>query len=355
MTGQPDAAAAGPGARLRHEIGEQPRVLRALAGRRGEVADLAGRLRPDPLRGVVLLARGSSDHAAVYGRYVLELVAGVPVALAAPSLQTRYGATPALDGFLAVAVSQSGRTPEIVRAAECLRDGGATVLAITNTAGSALADAVDAALVLDTGPEEAIPATKTFTAQLAAFALLAEALGPAPWADGWAGALDAVDVVVADAAPAAEFALALLEADRVVSVGRGLLYAAALEAALKLAETTGQAVHAYSPADLLHGPIAAVGAGTLVLCFGADGPVVADLREAAAAAGERGAAIAAVVDRADLVPEAARWLAVPAGAPEGLAALPQVIRAQQLAERAAVAAGIDPDRPFGLSKVTDTR
>lgn len=343
------------GARMRHEIAEQPRVLRGLVDRRREIADLVDRVRPRPLRGVVLLARGSSDNAAVFGRYVLELVGGVPVALAAPSLQTRYGVTPSLEGFVVVAVSQSGRTPEIVGCAERLREGGAAVLAVTTVSGSPLAEAGDAALVLDTGPEEAIPATKTFTAQLAAFALLAEALGPAPWGHGWPIALDAVDAVIGDPAPAAELAAALLAADRVVPVGRGLLYAAALEAALKLAETTGLAVHAYSPADLLHGPIAAVGAGTFAVCFAADGPVLADVREAAEAARQRGATVAAVADRADLVPHADRWLPVPEGVPEGLAALPQVIRAQQVAERAAVVAGIDPDHPFGLSKVTETR
>lgn len=350
-----------PGAQTRSEIAEQPRMLREVVARRDELAALAGRVRPDPLRGVVLVARGSSDNAAVYGRYVLELAAGVPVALAAPSLQTRYGATPSLEGFLAVAVSQSGHTPEIVACTERLRAGGATALAITNTAGSPLADAADVAVELGTGPEEAVPATKTFTAQLAAFALLAEALavaggaGAPGWTPAWPAALDAVDAVVADPAPAGELAPALLAADRVVPMGRGLLYAAALEAALKLAETTGRAVHAFSPADLLHGPIAAVGEGTLVVCFAADGPVLADLQHAAAAAGERGAALALVGDRADLVADAGAWLAVPAGVAEGLAALPQVVRAQQLAERAAVAAGIDPDRPFGLSKITETR
>lgn len=343
---------------MRSEIAEQPAVLRALLGRRDELADVVGAVAPRPLRGIVLVARGSSDNAAVYARYVLELMAGVPVALAAPSLQTRYGAAPALEGFLVVAVSQSGRTPEIARCAGVLGRGGAAVLAITNVEGSALAEHADRSIVLGTGPEEAVPATKTFTAQVAAFAMIAETLGDAPghapWAGGWQATLDAVEAVVADRSPVEQLTPTVLEAERVLPIGRGLLYAAALEAGLKITETTGLPVHAHSTADLLHGPIAAVDPRTTALCFAADGPVLADLRESATAVGQRGAAVLCVGDRSDLVAEASGWLPVPTGVPEGLSVLPQVVRAQQLAERAAVAFGVDPDRPFDLSKVTET-
>ncbi len=350
-SGQPETM----GARTRAEIGEQPRVLRALVDRADEIATAVRRAAPRPLRGLVLVARGSSDNAAIFGRYVLELAVGVPVVLAAPSLQTRYEVTPALEGFLAVGVSQSGRTPEIVSTVERLRAGGAATLALTNEADTPLAASCDAAVVLGTGPEEAVPATKTFTAQVAAFALLADALADVPWrrAD-WDAVLDAVEEVVADPGPAAALADAVVDADRVLPVGRGLLLSAALEVGLKLAETTGAAVHAYSAADLLHGPIATVGPGTLALCLTAAGPTAQDVRTTADALAERGAALIGMGADRDLLPRAPRWLPVPAGAPEPLATIPYVVRGQQLAERAAVAAGVDPDRPFDLSKVTPT-
>ncbi len=351
----PDAGSSPPGASMRAEIGEQTAVLRSLIARREEIAAAVRRSVPAPLRGVVLVARGSSDNAAIYGRYVLELLAGVPVMLAAPSLQTRYGVTPQLEGFVVIGVSQSGRTPEIVTTVERLRAGGAATLAVTNAAETPLVEACDEAVVLDTGPEEAVPATKTFTATVAAFAEIADALAEVPWGpEDWEAVVDAVAAITADSGPAQELVELVTGAQRILPVGRGLLLGAALEVGLKLAETTGAAVHAYSAADLLHGPIATVGPGTVALCIVAEGPTVDDVRETAEALAARGATVVGVGDDPQLLPQATRWLPVPAGVPESLATIPQVVRGQQLAERAAMAAGIDPDRPFDLSKVTPT-
>ena len=156
------------------EMAEQPEVLARLLSRRIEV----GLEAP---AGVMIVARGSSDHAAVYGRYLLELATRRPVALAAPSLFTRYGAQTDASGWLVVGVSQSGETPEIVDVVERLRATGGHAIAITNDADSPLAEAAETVIELGAGAENAVPATKTFTAQMAAFAVLADALGDVPW------------------------------------------------------------------------------------------------------------------------------------------------------------------------------
>lgn len=338
-------------------MAEQPEVLARLVERREDLAERVTAVVPDPLRGIVLVARGSSDNAAVHGRYVLEAGLGVPVALAAPSLQTRYGVTPRLDGFLALGVSQSGATPEIVDTLGRLRDGGAATIGITNEVRSPLAEAADTVVLLEAGEEVAVPATKTFTAQAAAFCLVADALAPSPrWdAEHWDRAVTAVTAVLASpeaVEPAAEM---LAGAERVLPVGRGLLYGAALEVGLKLAETTGMPVHGTSPADLRHGPIATVTAETCAVVHAAPGPVAADVAEIAHALRARGASVAAVTEDPGLVPGADPVLDVPAGVGEGLAVLPHVVRGQQLAAATAARLGIDPDRPFELSKVTPTR
>jgi glutamine---fructose-6-phosphate transaminase (isomerizing) len=338
------------------EMAEQPTVLRHLLERRGELIGVLREAVPVPLRGLVLVARGSSDNAAVHGRYLLEYAAGVPVALAAPSLQTRYRVTPRLDGFVAVAVSQSGAIPEIVDTLARLGEGGAQTVAVTNTAGSPLDQAAAVTVLLEAGEERAVPATKTVTAQLAALCILVEALAPRePWpAAAWPVAIDAVAEVLDDHAPVDEVAAQLADTNRVLPVGRGFLYGAALELGLKLAETTGLAVQGTSPADLRHGPIATVHGRTHALCLAAPGPVLEDVRAIAEDLVARGARVTAVAPADAAVTAAATTLPVPAGVPEPLAALPQVVRGQQLARSTALRRGIDPDTPFSLQKVTPT-
>jgi glucosamine--fructose-6-phosphate aminotransferase (isomerizing) len=244
------------GALMAAEMAEQPRVLAALAERRAAlVADVRAVL-PRPPAGIVLVARGSSDNAAVYGRYALELATGRPVALAAPSLVTRYGVRGDLDGWLAVGVSQSGRTPEIVTVLRALRASGARTVAITNDREGPLAEAADATIDTAAGDERAVPATKTVTAQFAAFAALAEAAAadPAalPWdAAAWRALPDAVQRVLDDVEPVRRAAGVVGDAHGLVSAARGILLGAALEAALKLKETTGILAEGASAAGVL--------------------------------------------------------------------------------------------------------
>jgi glucosamine--fructose-6-phosphate aminotransferase (isomerizing) len=332
------------------EMAEQPQVIAALAGRRLELVEQISSILPSDLAGTVLLARGSSDHAAVYGRYVLELASGRPVSLAAPSLHTLYGAKVDYRGYLAVAVSQSGRTPEIVTVLERMKEGGARCLAITNAPDSPLGDVADIVLELGAGPEEAVPATKTFSAQIVAFALVAEALGAVPWqGSDWDRVRTQVEQVLGDDDPAQQVAETIGDAEGLISVGRGFLYSAALEAALKLKETTSILAEGYSAADLRHGPIAVATRGLPVLAFIAPGPAAPDMHELVSWLDQRGARVLAVSE------EAGSALPLPSGLPEMLVVVPAIVRAQQLALWLARHRGIDPDAPAGLSKVTFTQ
>ena len=156
----------------------QPGRLAALLCRAEEIEQgRQVRVLPDPLAGTVLIARGSSDHAATTGRYLLELATGRPVASASPSLYTMYGAHTDFTGFLVIGVSQSGGTPEIVRSVQAARTAGGRTVAVTNDSSSPLAQAAEVTVCLGVGPEQAVPATKTVTAELAVFALIAQAAG----------------------------------------------------------------------------------------------------------------------------------------------------------------------------------
>ncbi len=341
------------GTLMADEMAEQPRVLGALAARRGELAaEVRAALGDAPPVGIVLVARGSSDNAAVFGRYVLELATRRPVALAAPSLVTRYGVEDRLDGWLAVGVSQSGKTPEIVTVLERYGAAGATTVAITNDRDSPLAGAAGATIDTAAGAEQAVPATKTVTSQFAAFAVLAEALGTSglPWDDAtWDALPDAVATVLADDA-AAERAAAAIDAETtgLVAIARGLLLGAALEAALKVKETTGILAEGASAADFLHGPIAVVRRSLPVLTLATGGPTAADVAEFADAARARDGRVLAIG------PQDGADLPIPATLGDGLASIAAIVRAQQLARALSIARGIDPDAPFGLSKVTIT-
>jgi len=262
-------------------------------------------------------------------------------------------------GYLVVALSQSGATPEIIRTCQAVRAGGAVVLGITNDPDSPLADAVDVLLSTDAGPERAVPATKTVTAQLALLvtvtsALRAGAADATPGAVGetadavsgapGGGTLDglpgAVAGVLGDPGPVERLADRWRALDRLVVAGRGLAYAAALETALKVKETTGILAEGISTADLLHGPIAAVYAGAPVLLVDGGGPADTDLDELRALLGSRRAQAAS--------------LPVPPGLPEAVHVIAAITRGQQLARELARARHVNPDAPAHLSKVTAT-
>jgi glucosamine 6-phosphate synthetase-like amidotransferase/phosphosugar isomerase protein len=361
---------------MRIEIAEQPEALSntfdALLAQVGELAAL-GR----DTRQVLFIARGSSDNAAVYGQYLCSARAGRLASLASPSLATAYRAVLDLRGVLAVAVSQSGATEEIVTTLEWARRCGARTVAVTNVAGSPLTEVADLALITQAGEELAVPATKTYTTQLAAMAVLALSLQPggsgveppggagigveAPRGPGSgveAGALRGVPGAVAamlEVAPAAEaLAERLVEVGTLVVSGRGYAYSTALEVALKLKETCYLTAVGLSYADLVHGPIAVVDHDTPALLVAAgDGPILPEMTGLARRIAGTGADVYGIGGDREFV--AACRTALPGSAlPEHLAPFALIVPGQLLVEALARAKGLDPDAPRGLDKVTQT-
>ncbi|HYH35026.1 MAG TPA: SIS domain-containing protein [Nocardioides sp.] len=341
--------------RMAAEIAEQPeavrRTLDALLPLRPRVAELlTGRRR------VTFAARGSSDHAAVYGRYLLETYAGVPGGLSSPSVATHYRSRLDLSDSVVVSVSQSGATDEIVATQAWARDCGAATVAVTNVDGSPLADGADVALVTQAGPELAVPATKTYLAQLVAMTVLGTA--PADDPQGLDQDLQRVPEVVsgllADADGVDEAVSVLQRAEYTVVSGRGLMMGTALETALKLEETCLRPVRGYSYADLRHGPISVVTDGmAAVLVAAPDGPMLEPMTSLAADLAGRGATVVGI--GGDEAFRAACDVQVRGPAlPETLAPLGAIVPAQLVVERLARALGLDPDAPRGLAKVTRT-
>lgn len=348
------------GTQVLAEMAEQGKVLAQIAAKRPELHEVIRAALPREIRGVLLVARGSSDHVAIHARYLLELATGKPVAMMAPSIVTRYHRVPDVRDYLAIPLSQSGRTPEIVEVAKVLRAAGAKVLSISNDTTSPLAQHSDVALTVGTSKELAVPATKTVTGSLALAVLLAEAAGAeiSSYTGGQAGwdALPGVcEQVLADTAGLDTAVDIFTGATAGVHLARGLTYAAALEGALKAKETNRRIHDGYSSADFLHGPLTVSGAAVAVVAYGAAGPVLADVNQTVRSASELGSPVIGVGDPAVVAGLTdAVHLPVPAGVGEALAVIPLVIRGQQLAIAGALACGIDPDAPAGLHKVTAT-
>ncbi|MBI5201928.1 MAG: SIS domain-containing protein [Elusimicrobia bacterium] len=329
---------------MRSEILEQPDVLaRVLSKEAVRARRIGAQLRRLKAPVAVLAARGSSDHAAVVAKYLIEWAAGVPVALAAPSLATLYKTKLALERSLVVGVSQSGKSPDVVEYVRLARAQGAFTVGVTNDPKSPLAKASAETLLCHAGPEKSVAATKTFTAQVACLALLA-----AEWAEGArASALERglkeapakLRRLLTGSELPDEWAHRLAAAERCVVLARGFAYPAALEAALKLKESAGLPCEGASAADYLHGPIAAAGPGLAALLFAPKGPGRSTVTRVAAQLKAAGADL--------LWADAAGW-------PEPLCGLPLVAQAQQAAYRLALLKGRDPDEPPRLRKVTTT-
>ena len=326
------------------EVVERQRRRNAVA-----VARLGGRLRRHPPRAVVTLARGSSDHAATFARYLIERRARVLTSSLSPSIASIYSATPALNGTLALAISQSGRSPDLLMAAEQARDRGAFLVALVNDEDSPLAALADVTLPLAAGREQSVAASKSFIASLAAILDLL-----ASWTED--AALDAAlstlpkrleRAWIADWSPAVE---ALEQAENAFVVARGHGLGVAQEAALKLKETCALHAEAFSGAELRHGPMALLRPGFPVLVFAQSDETLTSMSELAAAAAERGASVISSGIAG------APGVALPtATAGPLIAPVLQVASFYRMANALAVARGLDPDRPPHLSKITETR
>jgi glutamine---fructose-6-phosphate transaminase (isomerizing) len=342
---------------LEQEIYEQPDVIaRLVTGEQENAERLAAAIRRRNIRYIMVAARGTSDNAGRYGQYLFGAMNRLPVALATPSLFSLYGAPPRLDGALVLAISQSGQSPDIVSVLAEGRRQGALTAAITNEPDSPLAAEAEHVLGLQAGPERSVAATKTYTAELAAIALLNAILsGDRTHLEALASVTEAARQTLGLAPQVARVAERYRFVDRLVVLGRGYNYATAFEIALKLKETNYIASEPYSPADFIHGPLAMLDESYPVLALAPSGTVLPELREAMTMVKDRGAELLVISDDEAALGDGRLSLRLPAPLPEWLSPLVTVIPGQLLALHMVLERGADPDRPRGLHKVTLTR
>lgn len=310
-------------------------------------------LRATPPALTVTCARGSSDHAATYGKYLIETCLGVPTVSAAFSTVSLFDAPlgQTRPGALCIAISQSGRSPDLLVTVERYRESGALVVALVNDETSPLARLADVALPLCAGPETSVAATKSYIASLVGLAALVGAWsGDAGLQAGCRALVDGLPRAFAEDWSAAVPDLA--RAPSLFTIGRGYTFAIAQEAALKLKETCGLHGEAFSSAEVRHGPMAIVRNGFPVLAFAGADAAGDDVRQVCAEFAARGARVW-LADSADTVPPGVNHLPLPAAAPEFTPML-AIAAFYRMVDQLAAARGFDPDAPPFLAKVTRT-
>ncbi len=350
------------------EVRQQPDALqRTLRSELSRIRELQRLVAGKSLRFIVLVARGTSDNAAQFGRYLLEISTGIPVSLSAPSIFTLYKADVDLADSLVVAISQSGESTDTNRVLERARRRGALTVGITNEASSTLAKIADYVFLVRAGREKSVAATKTYTGQLLALYLLAHALGGPIRVDElrrlphWTSSALKLEAQVAEAAQRYRFM------DHALVVGRGLNYSNAFELALKLMETCYVVAERFSSADLLHGPIAMLEAGFPVFLFAPPGVTWPGLRQLMVRLAEIRTETLVVTDESNRKAvrkigggRLAHKICVPVdlahkdGPTDLFTPIPYIVPAQLFAGWLAHVKGLDPDRPRALKKVTQT-
>ncbi len=350
--------------KMLEEIRQQPEALeRTLKSSLRLVEKLRQRLQQKRPRMILLAARGTSDNAALFGRYLLEIATGITVSLAAPSVFTLYGARLALDDVLVAAISQSGESTDINVVLERAREQGALSIGITNEAGSTMAKLAEYTFLVKAGREKSVAATKTYTGQLLCIYLLAYALGGGVSLETlarlpeWTGIALSLEERIAERAERYRFM------EQAVVVGRGLVYADAFEFALKLMETCYVVAERFSAADFLHGPIAMVERSFPAFLFTPPGVTWPAMREMLDKLEHLKADTLLITDESNrealgrgrgviaIPAKLARKSALPA---EVYTPIPYIVPAQLFAARLAAEKGLDPDQPRTLTKVTRT-
>jgi glucosamine--fructose-6-phosphate aminotransferase (isomerizing) len=341
---------------LYHEIHEQPAVLRRLFTKEEATAQaLAELIRGRQIDHVVIAARGTSDNAGRYAQYVLGAMNGLSVGLAAPSLFSIYRRPPRFGNALVIGISQSGKSPDIVSVLSEARRQGAMTAVLTNRSDSPLAEQGDVVIDLQAGEERAVAATKTYTAELAAIALLSVSLSGLPeHRNALMEVPDAVDATLGMGDRIAEIAPRYRYMVRCIVVGRGFNYATAFETALKLKELTYTIVEPYSSADFLHGPLAMIEGGFPAIVIAPSGQIANEMTEFVETLRARQAEVIAISDD-DAVLERARIpLALPVPLPEWLSPITAIIPGQFLSMCLAHVRDYDVDSPRAIHKVTET-
>lgn len=335
------------------EIAEQPQVLeRTIAAEQDKITKLGDFLRQKDVDLIILVARGSSDNAALFGRYLLEVTTGIPVSLSAPSVVTLYNAKLRLKRAVVIGVSQSGEGVDINHVLERAKESGAFTIGVTNEAGSSMAKLADETLLIHAGREKSVAATKTYTGQMLHFYMLANAVGDKRLAyqriPGFAQkALELEEKVK-------EIVQRYVFVENCVVVGRGMNYGNAYELALKLMETCYVVAERFSSADFFHGPLAIVERRFPVILFGAKGATSQSSIDLLGRLRELNADCLSITNDDQVADLSTHSIRLPSDIDEFLLPIPFIIPAQLFAAHLSEAKGLDPDAPRSLSKVTKT-
>jgi glutamine---fructose-6-phosphate transaminase (isomerizing) len=343
--------------KMLEEIREQPRALeRTLQAELAGVEELRRRLATQRPKLIVLAARGTSDNAATFGRYLLEITTGIPVSLAAPSVVTLYNAHLAYKDALVVAISQSGESTDTNAFLERARGQGVVTVGITNEAESTLAKLAEHVLLVRAGKEKSVAATKTYTGQLLAFYLLAYALGADIDLDELRRLPSNVETALSLEPGITTLSERYTFMDHAIVVARGLNYSNAFEFALKMMETCYVVAERFSSADLLHGPIAMVEHSFPSFVFAPSGVAWPGLQETLVKLHNLRAETLVITDQSNnaATKAAKRTICLPVAIPELYTPIPYIVPAQLFAARLAEQKGLNPDEPRTLSKVTKT-
>lgn len=335
------------------EILEQPEVLRrTIEGEREKVTRIGDFIRSRDIDLIVLVARGSSDNAALFGRYLLEITTGIPVSLSAPSVFTLYNAKLRLNRALVIGVSQSGEGVDINLVLDRAKAAGAFTIGITNEAGSSMARLADETLLIHAGREKSVAATKTYTGQMLHFYMLAAAIGDQRIEYHKIPDLTEKALELRPDVEALVQRYAFME--NCVVVGRGLNYGNSYELALKLMETCYVVAERFSSADFFHGPLAIVERRFPVILFAPFGQTQAGNLDLLNRLKELHADALSITNSNEIAALSSRSLRLPADIDENLTPIPFVIPAQMFAAYLSEAKGLDPDAPRSLTKVTKT-
>lgn len=339
------------------EIYEQPDwIERALESGRDAAESLAQAIRENEIRFVIIAARGTSDNAATYAKYLFEIVAGVPVALAAPSVYTLYDAQPKLGNALVIGISQSGQGTDVVQVLQSARAGGALTASVTNDPSSPITAVSDHVLLCHAGEERAVAATKTYTTALAVIAQLAAVLSDDR---DLLRDLHTIPAAMRTSLNIDETIEEAVERYRYIEecavLARGVNQPTALEAALKMTETSYVVAKPYSGADFLHGPIAMVSRGFPCILYAPEGRAYPSMLELALKIRERGGELVIISGQSEILELARTRVPMPVAVTELLSPMVYVLAGQLFAFHLARTRGEDPDQPRGLTKVTRTR
>lgn len=340
------------------EIHQQPEVLkRVVAEESKNVAALAAEIKKRNINFGMLAARGTSDNAATYGKYLFEIMNGMPIGLAAPSIFTLYKAAPKLENTLVVGISQSGKAADVIEYLQGAKRQGALTVGITNEAGSEMTKVADYTILCHAGPERSVAATKTYTSTLAGLYLLNSALaGHEDGGDKLIKVADQISEIMKSLeGEIAQRAERYRYMDTCIVLARGVNRATAFEGGLKMAETCYVNSQPYSSVDFIHGPIAIVKEGAPCFLYAPGGAAFDSMMDMANRLGTKGAEMIVISHNQEILSKATTPFRVPVDVDEMLSPIAYIIVGQIFAQYLSRTKGVDPDNPRGLSKVTITR